>query len=371
MNSFKKLALNAALALVASSSFANYALTQDNSQTQGDMTFEVKSENQINADTTTEEAVKHRMTRKSGWYPKLRIGGSASINNNNNVDGVTDGTAFTFGLYVKANVDYVYNWFEWQNKLEIEHQQTKLPTIEDFAKTADKFDFQTLGLFRIPQADWLGPFVRLRLQTSLFPGYYITDKDTKVRYYQYDTKIDEKTDEKFSRPSREVAAQESIKLSGAFEPLLVSEAVGLLVNPYESDMLNVNVKVGAAGQHLIADSGYVSFDDDDDDDYYDVRALIDTHSVGVEGELELGGIFVDYVNWSLIGRIYYPCAINDAQGLSGADLIHADINVKISVIIAQWASVDYAVIAKRAPFVTTDWQVTNTLLFTLGFDVFK
>ena len=371
MDTFKKLALGTALSLATLPAFGSYTLAQDNSMKQGETKITVESENQIIADTATAEAVKTKMSRNTGWYPKLRIGGSASINYNKDVDGVTDGTAFTFGLYIKGALDYVYKWFEWQNKLEVEHQQTKLPTIDDFIKTTDKFDFQTLGLFRIPQAEWVGPFVRFRLQTSLFPGYYVTDKDIQVRYYQSNTKIDAKSDDKFTRPSREVAAQESVKLSNAFEPLLISEAAGVFFNPYEDEMLSVNVKLGAAGQHLIASGGYVSFDDDDGDAFYDVRELVDTHSVGVEGEVELKGVFVGYVNWSLIGSIYYPCAVNDDHGLSSADLIHSDITAKISVKLAQWASLDYALIAKRAPFVTTDWQITNTLLFTLGFDVFK
>lgn len=371
----KRAAMGAAFTLATLPVFGGMQLSyaQDNSLRQGDSTFDVESENQVIADKATAEAVKMKMSRDTGWYPKLRIGGSASINYNKDVDGVNDGTAFTFGIYIKGALDGVYKYFEWQNKLEIEHQQTKLPTIDDFIKTTDKFDFQTLALFRIPQAEWVGPFVRFRLQTSLFPGYYVTDKDVQVRYYQSNTKIDEKSDDKFvaGREPRSVAAQESIKLSSAFEPLLISEAAGFFFNPYESEMLSLNVKVGAAGQHLFADGGFVSFDDDDDDAYYDVRELVDTHSVGVEGEVELKGVFVGYVNWSLTGSFYYPCAVNDDHGLDGADLIHSDITAKISVKLASWASLDYALIAKRAPFVTTDWQITNTLLFTLGFDVFK
>lgn len=372
-NLFKKSALGAAFVIATAPAFGGFAQAQDNSLTQGDSTIEVESEKKIIADAETADAVKKRMSRDTGWYPKLRIGGSASVNYNKDVDGVNDGTAFTFGLYLKGAIDGVYKYFEWQNKLEIEHQQTKLPTIDDFIKTTDKFDFQTLALFRIPQAEWVGPFARFRLQTSLFPGYYISDKDTTVRYYQSTTKIDEKSDDKFveGKAPQELAAQKSVKLSSAFEPLLLSESAGFFFNPYENEMLSVNVKLGAAGQHLIADGGYVSFDDDDDDSYYDVRQLVDTHSVGVEGELELKGVFVGYVNWSLVASLYYPCAVNDDRGLDGADLIHSDITAKISVKLASWASLDYALIAKRAPFVTTDWQITNTILFTLGFDVFK
>lgn len=351
--------------------FSGTTWAQDNSLKQGDSTIAVDSHSAVIGDEEIEKAVKSALQRDTGWYPKLRLGGSAQLNYNKDVDGVTDGTAFTFGVYIKGALDAVYKNFEWQNKLEIEHQQTKTPSIDEFIKSADKFDFQTLALFRIPKAEWVGPFARFRLQTSLFPGHYISDEDTTVRFYKSDTKIDEKSDEKFVRDPQQVLSQQSIKLSSAGEPLVLSESAGFFFNPYSHEMLTVNIKVGAAGQHLIADGGYVSFDDDDDDAYYDVRQLVDTNSVGVEGEIELTGVFVNYVNWSLSGNIYYPCATDEDHGLDGADLIHSDIAAKISVKLASWASLDYTLTAKLAPFVTEKWQITNTLLFNLGFDVFK
>ena len=350
--------------------FSSMAMAQDNSLSQGDKTIAIESERKVTGDEEAEKAIKEGMKRETGWYPKLRLGGSAALNYNKDVDGVTDGTAFTFGLYIKGGIDGVYKNFEWQNKLDVEHQQTKTPSIDSFLKSTDNFDFQTLGLFRIPNAEWVGPFIRFRLQTSLFPGYYVSDEDTTVRYYNAGTKIDEKDDSKLAR-TQALKAQEAIKLSSAGEPLVLSESVGFFFNPYNHEMLNVSIKVGAAGQHLIADGGYVSFDDDDDDAFYDVIQLVDTNSVGVEGEIELSGVFVGYVNWSLSGSLYYPCAIDDDHGLDGASLIHSDIAAKISVKMASWASLDYTLTAKLAPFVTTDWQITNTLLFNLGFDVFK
>jgi len=367
-NVFQRLATTVG-ALMMVGGMSTIAMAQDNSTTEIDNSFTVEAENAVLGDEAAEEAVKSAAQRDTGWYPTLRIGGSAALNYNKNVDGVNDGTALTFGVYLKGALDAVYKNFEWQNKLDIEHQETKTPTIEDFIKTADKLDFRTLVLFRIPKAEWLGPFARFRLQTSLFEGRYITDEDTTIRYYKSGTDIDEKSTDNLLR-TRELKSQESVKLSNAFEPLLLSESAGLFINPYTSTMFNINFKAGVAGQHLFADGGYVSFDDDDDDAYYDVIQLIDTNSVGIEGELEFSGIFVGYVNWSLAGSLYYPFKVDEDHGLKDADLIHATVEAKISVRLANWASLDYAFTMKRQPFVTTDWQINNTILFNLGFDVF-
>jgi len=356
-------------ALSACLAFSTAALAQDNSATQGDSSVTVESENAVIGDTETEEAVKAGITRDTGWYPKLRIGGSASLNWNRNVDGVNDGTAFSFGVQLKGALDGVYKNLEWQNKLEIEHQQTKTPSIDHWIKSTDKFDFQSLLLFRIPGAEWVGPFARFRLQSSLLPGYYSTDKDLVVRFYKFGTKIDEKEGVKLLKV-RALAAQDQVKLSSSFEPLLLSESAGFFISPYSTEMLNINFTAGVAGQHLISDGGFVGFDDDDDDAYYDVIELKDTNSFGVEGQLTLDGVFVGYVNWSLSGSIYYPIIMDEDHGLKDEELIHSDVEAKISVRMASWASLDYALTAKLHPFVTEKWQLTNTILFNIGFDVF-
>ncbi len=146
------------------------------------------------------------------------------------------------------------------------------------------------------------------------------------------------------------------------------------MDPYQSVPLNISFKVGVAGQELYSDGeSYTSFDDDDSDEFYDVRYLGDgwTTSLGVEGSLDFKGVLVERFNWEVFGRIYYPFEGNfDKEMYDKVDRIHAEIMAKISVKIASWASFDYSLEVKRDPFVTLDWQITNNLLFTVGFDVF-
>lgn len=366
----QRFALALSASLLAFGITTSAALAQDNVMLQGNKEIAVATVGSIVTDKEAEKAVREGTQRETGWYPKLRIGGSAALNYNKDVNGITNGTAFTFGVFIKGALDGIYKNLEWQNKLDIEHQQTKTPNIDSFIKSADLLDFSTLLLFRIPKVEWLGPYARFRLQTSIFPGYYTAEDDTIVRFFKSGTDIDDKPLTSIIRAS-EVAAQESIKMSSAFEPILLSEAVGIFMNPYTSDPFTIDIKVGAAGQHLLMRDGYVAFDNDDKDEYYDVIQLKTTHSAGIEGAIELKGVFVSQVNWSILGGIYYPFAVSDDQDLSGTKLIHADVTGKISVKIASWASLDYTLNAKLAPFVTTKWQISNTLLFNMGFDIFQ
>lgn len=359
--------------------FSSSALAQDNSFIQGEVDVTVESENVIIKDTDLEKKIKTGITREAGWYPKLHIGASAQLGYNKDVDGVTDGLNFTFGLILNGAIDGVFNFgdygaLEWQNKLDIEDQMTKTPTLDSFIKSKDKLDFQTMLLYRVPNAEWVGPFLRFQLTTSIFPGNYISDKDISVRYYQKDTDIDEKSEDNLLK-TKEIKAQESVRLANAGIPLTLKESIGVFLDPYQSTPINVSFKVGFAGQEAYADGdSYTSFDDDSDDAYYDVRYLGDgwTSSLGIEGSLNLKGVLVDCFNWELFGRIYYPFEGNfDKDLYDGSDRIHAEVMAKISVKIASWASFDYSLEIKRDPFVTLDWQITNNLLFTIGFDVFK
>ncbi len=377
-NGFKHLtSILGALCLMGTCSAAAFA--QDNSFIQGDSSITVDSENAVIKNADLEKQVKASTTRADGWYPKLHIGGSAQLGYNKDVDGIDDGINFTFGLLLNGAIDYVHTFgsngtIEWQNKLVLEDQMTKTPTIDTFIKSKDKLDFETLVLYRIPSVEWLGPFARFQLTTSIFPGNYISDKDITVRYYTEDTKIDEKDDTKLKK-TKELSAQESVKLASAGIPLTLKESVGLFMDPYQSVPFNMSFKVGIAGQELYSDGeSYTAFDDDDDDAYYDVRYLGDdwTSSIGIEGSLDFKGVLVDCFNWELYGRIFYPFEGNfDKDIYDEADRIHAEIMAKISVKISSWASFDYSLEIKRDPFVTLDWQITNNLLFTVGFDVFK
>ena len=384
------------------------AMAQDNTFIQGERSVTVESENVIAKDADLEKTVKTKDTRDAGWYPKLHIGGSAQLGYNKNVDGVTDGLNFTFGVNINGAIDGVFDFgdngvLEWQNKLDVEEQMSKTPTIDDFFKSKDKLDFQTMLLYRIPGAEWVGPFARFQLTTSIFPGYYISDKEQTVRFWKEKTTGDDRGKDEFLMTSAElnkagkagflsdsadqkrvevdgvykgtaIPAQKSVKLASAGIPLTLKESLGVFLDPYQSVPVNVSFKVGFAGQELYTDGkSFTSFDKDDSDGYYDVRLLGDgwTTSLGIEGTAEFKGVLVECFNWSLFGRIYYPFEGDfDKDLYDGADRIHAEIAAKINVKIASWASFDYSLEIKRDPFVTLDWQITNNLLFTVGFDVF-
>ncbi len=359
------------------------AFAQDNAAVQGDSTITIDADDVLQ-DQTVEKSVRDSFSRADGWYPKLHIGGTAQLNYNKDVDGVDDGIAFTFGLVINAAADRVWDFgdsgkLEWQNKLDIEDAMTKTPTLDDFVKSKDKFDFETKLLYRVPNVEWLAPFLSFRLQTSLFPSKYISDKDITLRYYDKNTDIDGKLDTHNEENrtgllgTRELEAQDGYKLTDSGNPLVLTEKLGIIFDAYQSTPFNASFQVSVAGQELVVtgEDQYVAFDDDSDDAYYDVRKLISTNALGLDFTAKFNGVLVERFNWEAFGRLYYPFIVDEDHGLDGADLIHAEIGAKVSVKISDWGSFDYTLEVKRDPFVTTLWQISTNVLFTVGFDIFK
>lgn len=364
------------------------AYAQDNAAVQADNTFEI-SANDVLKNNDVASTVKSGITRTDGWYPRLHVGGTAQFNYNKNVDGVDDGVNFAFGLVINTALDRVWDFgdsgmMEWQNKLDIEESMTKTPSIDSFVKSKDKLDFQTLALYRIPGAEWVAPFLSFRLESAIFPSKFISNKTQTLRKFDYNTKIGDKSacagdgiclKDKHTGliSTKQLNAQDDYALADSFNPLTLTERIGAYFDAYQSVPFNATFTVAFAGQELVVtgDNQYVAFDDDADDEFYDVRLLKSTNSLGIEGAVDLKGVMVERFSWNAFGRIYYPFVVDEDHGLEGADLIHAEIGAKVGVKISDWGSFAYTLEFKRDPFVTTLWQISTNVLFTVGFDIFK
>lgn len=427
---FNKIATGLA-AIAAATAFTtgvstDVAYAQDSSfVNEGDNTFTVNAKEIIVEDGSLEKAVSEAGSRAPGWYPLFHIGGSAQVTYNHHVDGGNEGTAFVFGLEVKAGMDGIFDVgagkLEWDNALTLEHQQTKMPQLDHFVKSKDVLDFSTMLLYRSNSLDWIGPYLRFNLHTSILPGYYTNDQDTYIREWKANSSAKDKKNfdrdadakgisrvssaeiNEYARANGKkleleglnyVDAQDQKRLSKAFSPLVLTESIGAFIDPYTSEPFTIQFRVGAAGKHqILNDTTFSSWDQKNNDtfwmddegnickaneegcseyDVYDVKRLEDVNSVGIEGIVNMKGVLVDWINWTVFGSIYYPFAGDwDKDIYDGADVLHAEVGGKISFRFSDWGSLDWTIDAKREPFVTLDWQFNTNLLLSIGFDLFK
>ena len=295
---------------------------------------------------------------EDGWKLSLSLGTNASLNDNHQVVGSTDGTTFQLGVVINGNANLRAGQHEWENGLTIEHQQTKTPEIDPFVKSLDNAELTTMYLYRLASIEWLGPFARARAQTQLFPGYLIRAGDEKVK----------KTDTNGDSTVTDLAAQEKLQVTDPFEPFLLRESAGAFARPYDSEKLKLTFTAGAGGIQIFADGGYVLKDDDGTEEL-DMFELESSNQLGAEVDVEASGALSTSVTWGVSANLMYPFIVSVDTDFEGMDLLNREFGAKLSLKLSSWASLDYVLKAKKLPLVVNDWQVQNSLLLSSAFNL--
>lgn len=297
---------------------------------------------------------------QDGWKLGLTLGATISFQHNSKVVGSVDGANFQLGLVMDGFANFRSGDHEWQNSLGIRETFTKTPNVDLFLKSTDSLALKTTYLYRIPDVDWLGPFVRVSLDTSIFEGYDARPTDTTVI----------RTKTTGDTATEVVAAQESIDLTGYFEPLTLKEVAGLFANPVQEKEIQVNIQLGVGGTQTFTQNGYVLSDKADTPELELVQ-IEDFQQAGGELEIGIKGQVEEYMTWGTNASFFQPFYSSIDNGLSGLDLMTIKFNAGVSVRLAKWASLDYVLTAKREPLILDEWQVQNGLLLTAGFSIFS
>jgi hypothetical protein len=343
-----------ALAAILSSTAA---LAQDTKAAAAKAKAEATAKDKVDVATESIAKLREEKPKTRGWDMGLKLGGTGAMQQNDKFVGQTDGVTLQVGVLLSGNADLVTGDHEWRNSLALEHAQLKTPVLERFVKSADRLELKSLYLYRIPKADWLGPFARLRAFTQLFPGEIVSTD--RVVY------------ERAPRDTTTVAPQEPFRLTNIFEPLVLEESAGAFVEPLTGEKLTVGARLGLGAQQVIGQQGLVLADDAATPNV-EVAELRTVVSAGVEGELNAKGTVVkELLSWSALVGAYYPALINDNRGLEGGELLHFNVGAGVSLKLSKWLSVDYNLRLLKQPFVLDDLQVQNAVLISTGFDLLR
>lgn len=302
--------------------------------------------------------------KKDGWFPDLNGSFNFSFAQSDGVVGVQDGTTLSLGLQLNGALTYAKNTHEWRSTLQIVHTQTKLPTVESFIKSADKFDLESTYTYRLPKVTWFGFFLSLRLETPLLPGSLIRSANatlqikepTETVYKSYATK-----------PT--LAAQESLQLTSAFAPLLFKQSLGFDFLPYDKEFFRINLKVGAGAVEGFTQGGLRI--DEDKDNIVKLGRLQDFLQIGAEARLILNGrLFKKLLTYSLSTGFMVPFFSSINQDKPIPDLINFDLAFKLGLQVFKWLAVNYSLNVVRAPLIVPDkFQITNNLVVSLTWDI--
>ncbi|MCA9523722.1 MAG: DUF3078 domain-containing protein [Myxococcales bacterium] len=300
---------------------------------------------------------KELMKKKQGWIPYLSIGGNVSFGHSHNVVGSANGASWTLGLNLDGRIALNRLPHEWRNKLQITETFTRTPAIPRFTKSADALRFNSIYLYHIKDL-WFGPFASLTANTALFHGF---DDRAATTTYQI-TELDGRAN---------LRAGTRLQTSKPFTPTTLKEAVGFFAQPFQRRWLNIELRLGIGANQTFVDRALALDDNADTKDIIEYKRLRDFSTVGIELEAEFTGKFRKIITYSVSGDLYYPFYKSIPTDLSQAQRLHVEIEAKLGVKLASWASLDYVLTAKRLPFLSREWQVQNGLLLSIAFVVGK
>lgn len=310
----------------------------------------------IEADKVKEVVADPKAAEKpQGWELGMELGANFSFGHSSNVVGNPDGSTIQVGGVLGASANYRNGQHEWRNGLAITHTQAMTPQIDQFVKTVDNAELRSMYLYSMESVPWLGPFARLRAQTQLLPGYSINAEDKTIS-------VD-------GGPVQLLPSQEAFDLTKAFEPMALRQSAGAFARPVESKEFTTIITLGVGAQEILTRGGRIISDNADTPDVIEIVSLKDSTQVGAELEFDLKGEHNKFITWSLQANLLYPFVTETSidTNLEGAELINVDFSGKLSVKLADWASLDYVLTARRVPLVVDAWQVQNGLLLTTSF----
>lgn len=294
--------------------------------------------------------------RTPGWTPGIAIGATFNLNDSRQVVGQQDGTAFTLGAAVDASLEFNQGRHEWRNNLRAGAGATRAPALGEFVKTADGLKFESIYLLHAVEI--FGPFARVGLDTNMFPSLDIRPTAVSYAVANRDGTTANYTGRRLS-------------LTDAFKPLTLKESIGAFIQPIHEERITFEGRAGIGAQETFAEGQIAIADDAKTADVIEAKALNDFYEIGAEGVANAWGKIDDAKRVSyvvgvgvLVPFAHTDLAKGDTRGI--ADLINVDINAGLHVKIFDWASIDYRLGVVRQPLLVEAWQVTNTLLVTVG-----
>ena len=253
-------------------------------------------------------------------------------------------------------IHYTRDTHEWITQLTMRQAHSKTPAISTWIKTQDEINASLLYLYGLPQLNWFGPFGRLRLQSALLPGLFLSDSAVDLRLKSP------------TRPDRIVSLEieEPFQLTSSFEPLVTRESMGLFARPLNSQRRWLILSLGFGYQQINTDEGW-AINDFEETPEIELYPLQSTEQAGFELGLEAAGAWSEVVGWSGHISLLYPILGDGDTGERSAAGLNSEVAAQVSLKLAAWFSLDYRFSGRRIPLLVDDWQLFHGLLFTSSF----
>lgn len=303
------------------------------------------------------KAVEGAPASASPWKVTLNVGATGSFNHSHQVVGAEQGATLQLGGVIGLAANWKSGQHAWENSLDLKHAQTKTPQFDRFIKSQDSLDLKSTYLYSLLNPKWAGAYGRFALNTQILPNDIVRAEDVVVT-----------RDPAGTPSSRTVVAGRPIRLTGAFEPLILRETAGVFANPRESDEFTAKAKLGFGAQHILTRDGFALAAEDGTN--LTLNPLETVNELGSELGLELAGLLIkDVATWKAAANFFLPLVTTSDTALSTTAQLNSEFSAAVSFKLAQWLSLDYTFLAKRVPLVLDAWQLQNGFLLTAGFQL--
>lgn len=286
-----------------------------------------------------------------------KIGATLNFTNNHNFVGQLDGNAVNIGANVDTGYTLIRKGHDWRAQLKLMLSFAYGPPLNRLQKATDQFYFDTLYFYHPKGYEWIGPFARFTLDTSMLDGVSNTVE-----------KNDYVLEGAAAGDSPIKSATDRFTLTKAFSPITFKEAAGIYARPVSKPEIEVIFTFGfgasqvamAGSQYTIASAvpGTVT-----------VRKLEPYEQVGLAGGLNLKGTYEKKIKmiYSAFCEFMVPFYPDPPTGKGYGDLTNVDIGANLTFKLYKWATLDYVLKVVRQPQLVADWQIQNMLMLTLGY----
>ncbi len=308
----------------------------------------------------SKDAVKE-VKKTEGWDFLLTTGGSFSFSDNRNTIGQADGSSYTLGVNIIGAANFRSGIHELRNGLNINESFSRTPVIDAFLKANDVLKEESIYLIHF--LDWLGPYVDLSLQTSMFESYAYNLKPDTVDWDV--TMVD--------GSSKTLQHLRRLRMTDGFQPFRLKETVGVFAKPFTDPRINFEIRLGVGGLHVFANRQFAVSGTAANGDI-NVNELKTYSEAGAEVGLGLWGELYDKkVSYQLNANFFTPFAyeIRKDKENGAFNLTNIDISAIISFKLLEWFSVDYQFKAVREPQLLDKFQIQNNILLTASYTFFK
>lgn len=290
-----------------------------------------------------------------GWDGTLGVAANIAIAQNSSVVGQLDGTSFLIGFALSATLKYKNGPHELANTLNLIESFAQTPALEPLIKTNDAIRLETMyGYYFLP---WAGAFGRLSFEAPVFATSDERGKQTTFTVARLSGMTDTVT-------------SESLSVSESFQPLTLTQSIGLVARPIETEPFAVNVRLGGGGRETLASGVFVKSDDAATADIIEYTEVDDVVQAGLELAIGVAGKFpTERLTYGVDASLLFPFVNNDAAERSAVDLTRIGLSGAVNFSMFEWLSLVYQLRVLSDPQLVDAVQVQNNLLLSFQYDI--